>query len=131
MIKQRTIDEILGSLEPAQKETLQNLRVLVKNTIPETLEMVRHGKITYRLGDKDLVWLSHFQGHVDLEFSMGASLDSDLLKSRGDAEKSKNVRHITVSHFDKLKPEIVRLLKAAAAIGFEYCPTSAIKTKTA
>jgi hypothetical protein len=48
---------------------------------------------------------------------MGASLDSDLLKSRGIAEKSENVRHITVSNLDKLKPEIVRLLKAATAIG--------------
>jgi hypothetical protein len=54
---------------------------------------------------------------------MGASLDSDLLKSRG-AEKSENVRHITVSNFDKLKPEIIRLLKEAVAIGFEHCPTS-------
>ncbi len=126
MIKQqRTIDEILGSLEPAQKETIQNLRALIKSAVPEAVEIVRQGKIAYRLNDKDFVWISHFQDHVDLEFFMGASLDSDLLKSRGDAEKSENVRHITVSHLDKLKPEIVRLLKAAAAVGFEHCPTSA------
>ena len=126
MIKQqRTIDEILGSLEPAQKETVQNLRALIKNTVPETVEIVRQGKIAYKLNDKDFVWISHYQDHVDLDFFMGASLDSDLLKSRGeDAEKSKNVRHITVSHFDKMKPEIVRLLKDAAAVGFEHCPTS-------
>ncbi len=126
MIKQqRTIDEILGSLEPAQMETVQNLRALIKSAVPEAVEIVRQGKIAYRLNDKDFVWISHFQDHVDLEFFMGASLDSDLLKSRGDAEKSENVRHITVSHLDKLKPEIVRLLKAAAAVGFEHCPTSA------
>ena len=124
MIKQqRTIDEILGSLEPAQKETVQNLRALIKSTVPETVEIVRQGKIAYRLNDKDFVWISHYQDHVDLEFFMGASLDSDLLKSRGETEKSDNVRHITVSHFDKLKPEIVRLLKDAAAVGFEHCPT--------
>jgi hypothetical protein len=125
MVKQRTIDEILGSLEPVQKETVQNLRALIKSTVPETVEIVRQGKIAYRLNDKDFVWISHFQDHVDLEFFMGASLDSDLLKSRGDAEKSENVRHITVSHLDKLKPEVVRLLKAAAAVGFEHCPASA------
>ena len=125
MIKQqRTIDEILGSLEPAQKETIQNLRALIKSAVPETVEIVRQGKIAYRLNDKDFVWISHYQDHVDLEFFMGASLDSDLLKSRGETEKSDNVRHITVSHFDKLKPEIVRLLKDAAAVGFEHCPTS-------
>jgi hypothetical protein len=126
MIKQqRTIDEILGSLEPAQKETIQNLRALIKSAVPETVEIVRQGKIVYKLNDKNFVWISHYQDHVDLEFFMGASLDSDLLKSRGEAEKSENVRHITVSHLDKLKPEIVRLLKAAAAVGFEHCPTSA------
>ncbi|MGD0996242.1 MAG: DUF1801 domain-containing protein [Candidatus Bathyarchaeia archaeon] len=125
MIKQRTIDEILSSLEPAQKETIQNLRALIKSAVPETVEIVRQGKIVYKLNDKDFVWISHYQDHVDLEFFMGASLDSDLLKSRGEAEKSENVRHITVSHLDKLKPEIVRLLKAAAAVGFEHCPTSA------
>jgi hypothetical protein len=125
MVKQKTIDEILGSLEPAQKETIQNLRALIKSTVPETVEIVRQGKIAYKLNDKDFVWISHYQNHVDLEFFMGASLDSDLLKSRGEAEKSENVRHITVSHLDKLKPEIVRLLKAAAAVGFEHCSTSA------
>ena len=120
-----TIDEILGSLEPTQKETVQNLRSLIKSAVPETVEIVRQGKIAYRLNGKDFVWISHFQDHVDLEFFMGASLDSDLLKSRGDAGKSENVRHITIRHIDKLKPEIVRLLKAAAEVGFEHCPSSA------
>jgi hypothetical protein len=125
MIKQqRTIDEILGSLEPAQKETVQNLRALIKSAVPETVEIVRQGKIAYKLNGKDFVWISHYQDHVDLEFFMGSSLGSDLLKSRGETEKSDSVRHITVSHFDKLKPEIVRLLKEAAAVGFEHCPTS-------
>jgi hypothetical protein len=55
---------------------------------------------------------------------MGASPDSSLLKSRG-KKKPENVRHITVANFDKLKPEIVRLLKTAALIGFEHCPQSA------
>ena len=125
MVNQRTIDEILGRLEPAQKETIQNLRALIKSTVPETVEIVRQGKIAYKLNGKDFVWISHYEDHADLEFLMGASLDSDLLKSRGIAEKSENVRHITVSNLDKLKPEIVRLLKAATALGFEHCSHSA------
>jgi len=68
MIKQRTIDEILSSLGPAQKETIQNLRALIKSAVPETVEIVRQGKIAYKLNDKDFVWISHFQDHVDLEF---------------------------------------------------------------
>lgn len=120
MVNQRTIDEVLGNLQTTQKETFQNLRVLIKNTVPETVEMVKNGKITYKLDGKDFVWISHYQSHVDLEFSMGASLDSDLLKSRGVAEKNENVRHLSIVNFDKLEPELARLLKQAAALGFEH-----------
>lgn len=122
--KQQTIDEILSSLNPTQKETTQNLRTLIKTAVPETVELVKQGKIIYKLIGKDFVWISHFQDHVDLEFAMGASLDSDLLKSRGVAEKSENVRHISVGSFDKVKPELTRLLKQAAALGFGHCTTT-------
>ena len=124
MVNQRTIDEILGSLPPTQKETIQNLRVQIKNTVPETVELVKNGKIIYKLEDKDFVWISHFQDHVDLEFAMGASLDSSLLKSRGVSEKNENVRHISISNFDKMRPEVTRLLKQAAVLGFEHCQTT-------
>jgi hypothetical protein len=124
MVNQRTVEEILGSLSPAQKETVQSLRELVKNVVPETTEMVKNGKITFKLDDKDFVWISHFQDHVDLDFAMGASLDSNLLKSRGVAEKNENVRHISIGNFNSLKPELIRILKQAAVLGFEHCPTS-------
>ena len=122
MVNQNTIDEILSSLQPNQKEIIQNLRALIKNAVPETVELVKNGKITYKLGDKDFVWISHFHDHVDLEFAMGASLESKLLKTRGDAEKTENTRHISVVNFDIIKPEITRILKEAAAVGFEHCP---------
>jgi hypothetical protein len=123
MVNQRTIDEILGSLQPPQKETIQNLRGLIKNAVPETVELVKNGKITFKLGDLDFVWISHFQDHVDLEFAMGASLDSNMLKTRGVAEKNDNLRHISVGNFEKVKPELTKLLKQAATIGLEHCPT--------
>lgn len=124
MVNQRTIEEILGTLPPAQKENIQNLRNLIRTTVPETVEIVKNGKITYRLADKDFIWISHFQEHVDLEFAMGASLDSSLLKSRGVAEKNENIRHISISSFDKVKSELTRLLKQAATLSFEHCPTT-------
>ncbi len=120
--KQLTFDEVLGSLNPTQKETLQNLRLLIKNTVPETVEMVKHGKITYKLGEKDFAWISHFQEHMDLEFAMGASLDSEMLKSRGSSQQNENVRHVEVGDFIKVQLELVRLLKQAATIGVQHCP---------
>jgi hypothetical protein len=122
--KQQTIDEVLGSLNPVQKETVQKLRLLVKDAVPETVELVKQGKIAYKLEGKDFVWISRYQGHVDLEFAMGASLSSDLLKSRGVAEQSQNVRHVSVGNFALVEPELVRLVREAATLGFGHCKTS-------
>jgi hypothetical protein len=121
--KQQTIDEVLSSLNPQQKETLQNLRQLVKNAVPETAEMIKRGKITYKLEGKDFVWIIVYQQHVDLEFAMGSSLSSDLLKSRGAAEQSQNVRHVEVGNYGLVKPELERLVREAATLGFEHCTT--------
>jgi hypothetical protein len=121
MVTQRTIDEILGSLQQKQKETIQNLRTLIKNTVPETEEVVKQGKTTYKIGGNDFVWISRYQSHVDLDFAMGASLDSGLLKSRGLEEKNENVRHLEVGDYDKQKLELTRLLKQAATLGFSHC----------
>lgn len=122
MVNHRTLEEILGALDPAQKENVQNLRALIKATVPESVELVKQGKVTFKLETKDFVWISHYRDHVDLEFAMGSSLDSDLLKSRGVAEENQNIRHIAVGNFEKLRPELTRLLKDAARMGFEHCP---------
>ncbi len=124
-VKERMVDieELLNRLEPEQKEAVQNLRGLISSAVPETVEIVKQGKITYKLDNKDFVWISRYRGHVDLDFFMGASLDSDLLKSRG-TEKSENIRHVTVRDFEKVKPEITRLLKEAALLGFKHCSTT-------
>jgi hypothetical protein len=125
-VKERIVDieDILSRLEPDKKETVENLRGLIKNVVPQTVETVKHGKITYKLGNVDFVWISSYRSHVNLEFFMGASLDSNLLKSGG-KQKSEGIRHITVSDFGKSKPEITRLLKDAATLGSKHCPTTA------
>jgi hypothetical protein len=123
MVDQKTIDEILDALQLSQREVLQSLRSLVKRTVPETVELVKKGRVVYKLGAKDFVWISLFQSHVDLEFAMGASLSSDLLKSRGVSQRDENVRHVEVSDFKKSERELSRLLAKAATIGFEHCST--------
>ncbi|MGD6852028.1 MAG: DUF5655 domain-containing protein [Candidatus Bathyarchaeia archaeon] len=121
--KQQTIDEILSSLTPSQKTLIQNLRKLVKDSVPETVETVKQGKIVYKLEDRDFVWVSRYQTHMDLEFAMGASLSSDMLRSRGIAEQNENVRHVFVNNFPQQEAELQRLLKKAATLSFEHCQT--------
>jgi hypothetical protein len=121
--RQRTMDEILQTLTSQQKETFQSLRSLVKEVVPESVELIKQGKIVYKLKDKDLVWISHYNDHVDLEFAMGASLASSLLRHRGIAEINDNVRHIPVNDFNRLKTELTRLLSETATMESEHCPT--------
>jgi hypothetical protein len=118
--KKRTLEEILDSLDEEQRQTTQKIRGLIKSIVPETVETIRRGKITYILNGKDFLWLTQPSGHVDIEFFMGASLDSAMLKDHGIKEKSEDVRHIEVRDFGKLAPEISRLVKEAARVGLEH-----------
>jgi len=118
--KQQTIDEILNVLNPTQKETLQNLRLLIKNTVPEASEIVKQGKIVYKLENKDIMQINRYQKHLDVEFAMGSSLSSELLKSRGIARQNKNTRHVLVGNYTRVEPELTRLIHEAATLGFEH-----------
>jgi len=118
--KKRTLEEILDSLDEEQRQTTQKIRGLIKSIVPETVETIRRGKITYILNGKDFLWLTQPSGHVDVEFFMGASLDSAMMKDHGIKEKSEDVRHIEVRDFEKLAPEISRLVKEAARVGLEH-----------
>jgi len=116
MVDKRTIEEILSTLPDKQKENVQNLRILISKIVPESVELVKAGKITYKLNGKDFVWICHYQTHLDLEFANGSHLDSNALKSRGVAKQNQNVRHIPVGNFDKLTPDLCSLLKQAAEL---------------
>jgi len=123
--EKRTLDEILGSLDEKQRQTTQSIRTLIKNIVSETVEIIRRGNITYILNGKDFVWLTQASGHVDVEFFMGAALDSELLKNHGIKEKSEAVRHVEVHNFEKLQTELTRLVRDAARVGLEHCPKPA------
>ena len=73
--EKRTLDEILGSLDEKQRQTTQNIRTLIKSIVPETVEIIRHGNITYILSGKDFVWLTQANDHVDVNF-LWVALDS-------------------------------------------------------
>lgn len=112
--KEKTIEEILKNLNLQQKEMTEKLRSLIKKTIPEAVEMVRLGKITYAIGGKDFVWIFHSKDHVDLEFLCGTRLSSKLLKGRG---KGNDTRHVEINAINKIdETELTRLIKDAASL---------------
>jgi hypothetical protein len=66
MVKRRlkTVDEILGSLEPEKKTITEKVRCIVRNTIPNAAEMVRRGRITYGLNDQDFLSIRNDRSQV-------------------------------------------------------------------
>ena len=64
-----------------------------------------------------------FQRPVNVEFAIGASLDSNMLKTREQPKKNGNLRRFTVGIFYRAKPELTILLKQTATTGLEHCPT--------
>jgi uncharacterized protein YdhG (YjbR/CyaY superfamily) len=129
-LKQQTIDEVLGSLNPNQKITIENLRQLVKTQALQAVEVIKQGRIVYKLEGTDFVWISRYQEHVDLEFAMGSSLASDLLKRRGVAEQNQNIRHVEVGSFMLVKSELERLVREAAGLTLEYVATKNLSLKS-
>src|SRR4030066_557872 len=113
--KPKTFEEILGKLSPKQKEIAEKVRAIIKNVLPDVVEMVRRGKITYVLNGKDFASISMAKDHVDLDLVAGTKVGSDLLKERG---TGKDIRHIKMTAMKNVEdPEFKRLLKDAAAIG--------------
>ena len=113
--KSKTFEEILGKLSSKQKEIAEKVRAIIKNVLPDVVEIVRRGKITYVLNDKDFASISLYKDHVDLDLVAGTKVGSDLLKGRG---TGKDVRHIKITTMKNVEePEFTRLLRDAAAIG--------------
>ena len=107
--KLKTVDEILGRLEPEKKAITEKFRGIVKNTIPDAIEIVRRGRITYVLNNKDFLSIRTAQSHVDLLFLCGAKCASHLLKGSGTGRDLRHVEVRNMSGFDT--SELVRLLK--------------------
>jgi hypothetical protein len=112
--KEKTIDEILNKLDLRQKEITEKLRDLIRKTVPDAVEMVRQGKITYAISGKDFAWISQSKDHVDVDFVCGTRLDSTYLKGRG---KGKDIKHIEINAVNEMdEKELPRLLKDASEL---------------
>lgn len=123
--EKRTLEEVLNSLDEKQRKTTQRLQNLIKNIIPESTEIIRHGNITYMLNGRDFIWLIQVSGHVNVEFANGGSLASMLLKTHGTKEANECVRHVEVDNLENVQSELIRLLKHSKMIWLEsYSQTS-------
>jgi hypothetical protein len=111
-LKGKSLQEILGKLKPKQKEIVEKLRSLTKATLPNVVETIKWGNITYHLGENNLSWILIYSDHVDYGFFRGAELYSPYLEGTG-----KGLRHIRINDDKSLdEKEIMRLLQEAAKL---------------
>ena len=107
-----SIDEILRNIPGQKKAIVEELRILIRNIVSDSVEKVRDGRIVYAIGGKDFVWINPFTGHIDLEFMCGARLASGDLKGRG---KKSLVKHRTITTKKDINdPELKELITEAS-----------------
>lgn len=111
--KHTTVEEIINKADEDQKKIVERLRALVKDTFPKAEERVRQGRIIYALKGKDFSGVRIANGHVDLLFTVGASLSSTQLKGQGTIGDPKHIQVRALKSFDQKEAE--RLLKDVAA----------------
>ena len=110
--KGTSVEEIVGSLDEETGGLIGRLRSLAKRILPDVVETVKWGNITYLFGGKNLAWIIIYKDHVDFGFFRGAELDSPLLEGTG-----KGLRHIKIKNkHDINEVEIARLMKRAAEL---------------
>ncbi len=110
--KAKTVEGIVIQLDPQRRELTEKLRALVRETMPEAVETVKWGNVTYLLKGKNLSWLIMYKDHVDLGFFQGAGLKSKRLEGTG-----KGLRHIKVrTPADIDETEFARLLRDARSL---------------
>jgi len=111
-IKGKAVDAILKSLDPQKKKIVEKLSSIVNKTLPNAVETVKWGNITYLLKGKNLACILFYKNHIDFGFFMGAKLKSKLLEGTG-----KSLRHIKIGTQEDIgESEITSLLKGAAKL---------------
>ncbi len=112
--KPKTVEEVLKKAEDKDQQVAYKLRILVRSVVPKTEEIVRRGRITYKLNGKDFAAIRLTKQHVDLIFFGGQRLSSSLLKGKGSLKDPRHLQVSTMKSFDQA--EATRLLKDAAAL---------------
>ena len=111
--KGKTVQAIMDSFAPEWREVAEMLRALIKKTLPNVVETVKWGNITYLLDDKNLAWIIAYKDHLDFGFFKGAQLRSKRLEGTG-----KGLRHMKVRAKEDIdEKEFARLVKDAAKLG--------------
>jgi hypothetical protein len=109
-----THDEYLREKNLGQQEAANQLRALVKKTLPKAKEGINPWHVPIFESNGPICYYMAGKNHITLGFIRGTSLPDpkSLLEGTG-----KNLRHVKIKSVDDLKQKGLReLLKSAAAL---------------
>ena len=118
MAAKPTPDEFLATFPPEIQKLANELRALVKETIPNVKEAVYTGwkLIGYRVkkgrSDAYFCFIAPFENRVMLGFEYGIQLFDPTLRLEGEGTQ---VRYLTIREREDIEPEIFRAFIAEAA----------------
>jgi hypothetical protein len=109
----RTVDEYLAGVEPKLAALAEQIRALIKRTLPDVTESLNSwGYPLFATKGREVAWMIVYKNHLNFGFTQGAQLRSSLLEGTG-----KNFRHVKVKgEADIKQAEIARLLNEAAKL---------------
>lgn len=109
----KTVDDYVKGIEdPKLRALVKRVRSVVKSSIPEAVESVKHGIPNYSINGQSVAAIAEYSKHVNLYFFCGAKLASNLLEGNG-----KGMRHISIQSGTDIKERsFSSLLKQAAKL---------------
>src|ERR1700722_13099092 len=106
------VDELVGELGSRQREIVEKMRAIVKETLPQVVESVKWGHPVYVYKGKNIITFMFFDDHINYGLFMGAHLKSERLEGTG-----KGLRHVKVYGMrDVDEKEFSRLARDAAKL---------------
>lgn len=61
-----TIDEYLATVTDSQRKLLEQIRVTVKQIVPEATETISYGMPTFKYKNKPLIYFAAFKNHLSI-----------------------------------------------------------------
>lgn len=104
----KNVGEYIKNADPKHQKLLKEVRKVVKDTVPDAVEIISYGMPAYTLKDKPLFYFAAMKGHLGLYPTSGPILT--LKKELGDFSTSKGCVRIP---YDSPFPKavIIKLLK--------------------
>ncbi|HSL42257.1 MAG TPA: DUF1801 domain-containing protein [Anaerolineales bacterium] len=118
MVAKPSPDEFLSTFPPEIQSLANELRALVKETVPNVKEAVYTGwkLIGYRVkrgrSDAYFCFIAPFENRIMLGFEYGIQLFDPELRLEGEGSQ---VRYLTIREKEDIEPEILRAFIAEAA----------------